>query len=103
MMRPQIVDSIADPSGKVISRAEPELHRRRARASHGRSVGALMRSAVAHGTARKTFFDQKATRSCPGSKWRVKLARLSKERPYRGYTWFVSFAPANAPKVAGLR
>jgi cell division protein FtsI/penicillin-binding protein 2 len=25
---------------------------------------------------------------------------LSKERPYRGYTWWIGFAPANAPKIA---
>jgi cell division protein FtsI/penicillin-binding protein 2 len=100
MMRPQIVDRIVDASGKLVSRAEPELHRSVLERRTADLLARMMRTTVAQGTARKTFFDAKGNPFLPGIEVAGKTGTLSKERPYRGYTWFVGFAPAKAPKVA---
>lgn len=100
MMRPQVVDRIVDASGKVVSRAEPELYRSVLERRTADLMARMMRTTVAQGTARKTFFDAKGNPFLPGVEVAGKTGTLSKERPYRGYTWFVGFAPAEAPKVA---
>jgi cell division protein FtsI/penicillin-binding protein 2 len=60
----------------------------------------MMRITVAQGTAKKFFFDEKGNPFLPGIEVAAKTGTLSKERPYRGYTWWIGFAPANAPKIA---
>ena len=100
MMRPQVVDRIVDPSGKLVSRAEPELHRSVLERRTADLLARMMRTTVAQGTAHKTFFDAKGNPFLPGVAVAGKTGTLSKERPYRGYSWFVGFAPADAPKVA---
>jgi peptidoglycan glycosyltransferase len=100
MMKPQVVAQIADPSGKLISRAEPELHRAVLERRTADLLARMMRTTVTQGTARKTFFDAKGNPFLPGVEVAGKTGTLSKERPFRGYTWFVGFAPADAPKIA---
>jgi cell division protein FtsI/penicillin-binding protein 2 len=100
MMRPYVVDKILDPKGNLLSRTEPELHRSVIERKTAEQLGRMMRSTVAQGTARKFFFDGHGVPFLPGIEVAGKTGTLSKERPYRGYSWFVGFAPAEAPKVA---
>ncbi len=100
MMRPQVVDRIVDSRGKLVSRTEPELHRSVIERRTAELLTRMMRTTITQGTARKTFFDAKGNAFLPGIDVAGKTGTLSKERPYRGYTWFIGFAPAKAPKIA---
>jgi cell division protein FtsI/penicillin-binding protein 2 len=100
MMRPYIIDRILDAKGAALSRSEPELHRSVIERRTADLVGRMMRSTITSGTARKTFYDGKGVPFLPGIEVAGKTGTLSRERPYRGYSWWIGFAPANAPKIA---
>jgi peptidoglycan glycosyltransferase len=100
MMRPYMVERIVDAKGRPVSRTEPTLHRHVIERRTAELLGRMMRTTVTSGTAKKTFFDSKGNPFLPGIDVAGKTGTLSKERPYRGYTWWVGFAPANAPKIA---
>ena len=100
MMRPQMIEQIVDSKGNLVSRSEPELHRAVIERRTAEQVGRMMRTTVTHGTAHKTFFDAHGNAFLPGIDVAGKTGTLSKERPYRGYTWFVGFAPADKPTIA---
>ena len=65
-----------------------------------RTVGEMMERTITHGTGRRSFFDPQGLPFLPGIRVAGKTGTLSAERPYRGYTWFVGFAPADAPTIA---
>lgn len=100
MMRPHIIDRIEDEGGRVITRTEPALHRAVIERRTAELVGGMMQSTVTEGTARKFFFDPKGNPFVPAVQIAGKTGTLSKERPYRGYSWWVGFAPAKDPKIA---
>jgi cell division protein FtsI/penicillin-binding protein 2 len=100
MMRPHVIDRIEDEAGHVVTRSEPALHRAVVERRTAELVGTMMQSTITEGTARKFFFDAKGNPFIPGSQVAGKTGTLSKERPYRGYTWWVGFAPVNEPKIA---
>jgi cell division protein FtsI/penicillin-binding protein 2 len=100
MMRPQIVDRVLDEKGNVLLRSEPVMYRSVIERKTAERLGRMMRVTVAQGTAKKFFFDAKGNPFLPGVEVAAKTGTLSKERPYRGYTWWIGFAPANAPKIA---
>jgi cell division protein FtsI/penicillin-binding protein 2 len=100
MMRPQIVARVLDEKGGVLLRSEPAVYRSVIERKTAERLGRMMRITVAQGTAKKFFFDEKGTPFLPGIEVAAKTGTLSKERPYRGYTWWIGFAPANAPKIA---
>jgi len=100
MMRPYIIDHIADAKGRSIARTEPELHRTVIERRTAEQLARMMRTTVTQGTARKTFYDDRGNPFLPGIDVAGKTGTLSKERPYRGYTWWVGFAPADKPTIA---
>jgi peptidoglycan glycosyltransferase len=100
MMRPYLVDRIVDAAGRPLSRTEPTLHRNVIERRTAELLGRMMRTTVTHGTAKKTFFDDKGNPFLPGIEVAGKTGTLSKERPYRGYTWWIGFAPVDRPKIA---
>jgi len=100
MMRPQLVDRVVDAKGATLLKSAPELHRTVLERRTADQLGRMMRTTVTSGTAKKFFFDQHGNPFLPGVEVAAKTGTLSKERPYRGYTWWVGFAPANAPKIA---
>lgn len=100
MMRPQIIDRILDAGGETVSTFEPALHRSVIERRTAERLGRMMRTTVTQGTAHKVFFDPKGLPFLPGIDVAGKTGTLSKERPYKGYTWWIGFAPANAPKIA---
>jgi len=100
MMRPHIIDRIVDEQGHAVSHTEPELHRAVIERRTAEQIAKMMRTTVTHGTARKIFYDQRGNPFLPGIDVAGKTGTLSKERPYRGYTWWVGFAPADKPTIA---
>lgn len=100
MMRPELVDQVLDPAGNVISRSQPVLHRKVMEPHIASQLATMMQATVKQGTSRRTFHDGRGRPLVPGVEIAGKTGTLSKESPYRGYTWWVGFAPVNDPKIA---
>lgn len=100
MPRASIVDEVIDREGHVAWTHEPTIHREVIGRLTARSLGRMMRRTVTHGTARRAFFDERGNPFLPGIEVAGKTGTLSEERPFRGYTWWVGFAPADRPTIA---
>jgi cell division protein FtsI/penicillin-binding protein 2 len=61
-------------------------------------LGGMMRETVAEGTARRAF--RGAAPSLRGVQVAGKTGSLAEASPYRDYSWFVGYAPADNPEVA---
>lgn len=93
VMRPYVVDEVRAPDLSVLDKTDPEAYRSNAvSASVARDLTQMMIGVVDQGTA--------STAQIPGVKVAGKTgtAQSSPSRP--PYAWFVSFAPADDPKVA---
>ena len=100
MPRAMLVDRVLDSRGAVVARNTPEVFRRVISVDTAHQVNAMMRNTVEHGTARRTFHDPAGVPFLPGIRIAGKTGTLSGENPYRGYTWWVGFAPADRPTIA---
>ncbi len=100
MPRATLVDRVLDAQGAVLARATPEAFRRVISAATAQQVNSMMQNTVARGTARRTFHDPAGVPFVPGITIAGKTGTLSGENPYRGYTWWVGFAPAEHPTIA---
>ncbi len=100
MPRATLVDQVLDARGGIAYRAQPQVFREVIPARTARAVNAMMRETVTHGTARRTFFDDHGNAFLPDVEVAGKTGTLTSGEPYRGYTWFVGFAPADAPQIA---
>ncbi len=100
MPRAILVDRVIDAQGATLARARPEPFRRVISVETARAVNGMMRNTVSQGTARRTFHDPAGVPFLPGMEIAGKTGTLSGENPYRGYTWWVGFAPANRPTIA---
>ncbi|MGF1466284.1 MAG: penicillin-binding transpeptidase domain-containing protein [Sandaracinaceae bacterium] len=100
LMRPYVVDEVIGGGGRSVYRAEPRPFRSVIGADTARYLGRMMEETVAQGTARRAFFDRAGHAFLPGIRVAGKTGSLSRDRPYRGYTWFVGYAPAEEPTVA---
>ncbi len=93
VMRPYVVDEVQAPDLSRLDKTIPKAYRSNAVSSSvARDLTQMMIEVVDQGTAR--------TAQIPGTKVAGKTgtAQSSPERP--PYAWFVSFAPADDPKVA---
>ncbi len=93
VMRPYVVDEVRAPDLSVLDKTSPEAFRSNAVSSAvARQLTSMMVEVVDQGTA--------TTAQIPGIKVAGKTgtAQSSPSRP--PYAWFVSFAPADNPKVA---
>jgi cell division protein FtsI/penicillin-binding protein 2 len=61
-------------------------------------LGEMMRETVSAGTARRVF--RNVGRSLRGVHVAGKTGSLAHAQPYRDYSWFVGYAPADKPEVA---
>jgi len=100
MMRPELVDTVLDPAGNVLSRGTPALYRKVTEPHIAAQLATMMTSTVKQGTSRRTFHDARGRALVPGIEIAGKTGTLSKESPYRGYTWWIGFAPVEDPKIA---
>ncbi|MET0341812.1 MAG: penicillin-binding transpeptidase domain-containing protein [Polyangiales bacterium] len=100
MMRPELVDRVVDAQGKVVYASAPALHRKVTEPRTAQQLGIMLRATVAQGTSRRSFHDSRGRPVLPGIAVAGKTGTLSEERPYRGYTWWMGFAPADRPRIA---
>ena len=100
MPRPTLVDQVIDPRGGTTYEASPEVFREVVSAETAAAVSAMMRETVVHGTARRYFYDRRGNAFLPGIAAAGKTGTLAGSDPYRGYTWFVGFAPLDDPRIA---
>ncbi|MAQ17563.1 MAG: penicillin-binding protein [Sandaracinus sp.] len=100
MMRPAIVERLENGQGRVLMQHEPEVFRAVLPRRTAQTVNRMMRHTTEHGTARSYFHDEQGNAFLPDITVAGKTGTLSAERPYRGYTWFVGFAPAEDPQIA---
>jgi cell division protein FtsI/penicillin-binding protein 2 len=100
MLHPLIVDSVTEGEGEVLWRAEPRWYRRTVSKDTADTLADMMVNTTTKGTARKYFKDNKGKPYLPSIKVAGKTGTLTRAKPFRAYTWFVGFAPADDPEVA---
>jgi penicillin-binding protein 2 len=109
LYRPQIIDSVIDPEGKVIESFTPELVSEiNGLEPYFKSIKLGMEGVVQgkHGTARKVAIDGLMIAGKTGTAQVVKVAQYRglKEEDipykYRDHAWFTCYAPADDPEIA---
>jgi peptidoglycan glycosyltransferase len=93
VMKPYVVGRVTGPGGGVIKRTHPEKYRRAMRASTANDITRMMEAVVTGGTG--------TAAQIPG----IQVAGKTGTAETGGAgtlntTWFIAFAPANAPRVA---
>jgi len=100
-LEPRIVQAVARGSEELWrEEREPRVLRRAIKAETAAQVSRMMRETVANGSAFKSFHDAKGKPYLPGVAVAGKTGTLTDYKLNRFYTWFVGFAPAEAPEVA---
>jgi peptidoglycan glycosyltransferase len=100
MMRPYAVERVLTKAGEITHQARPEVLREVLSPKTARSVGKMMEGTVSSGTARSAFMDARGWPFLPDIRVAGKTGTLSDNKPYKGYTWWVGFAPADKPEIA---
>lgn len=100
MMRPTLVDELRAADGTRVFSNVPSAIRQVIPRATARAVGQMMERTVTRGTARRSFFDRRGRPFLPGIRVAGKTGTLSASEPYRGYTWWVGYAPLDDPKIA---
>jgi peptidoglycan glycosyltransferase len=96
---PYIVDSVIDADRRVTITPVPS--RRVLDARVARDVARMMIATIDSGTAFKGFHDLERRRFLPQISVAGKTGTLVRSRPsYLEYSWFVGFAPSDAPTVS---
>jgi penicillin-binding protein A len=100
-LEPRIVQAVSR-RGEEIWREEraPRVLRRAIKAETAQQVSRMMRETVSNGSAYKSFHDIKGKPYLPGVAVAGKTGTLTDYKQNRFYTWFVGFAPADAPEIA---
>jgi penicillin-binding protein A len=97
---PRIVDHVLDGE-RVSARVSCEPAKRVLSENVARQVAAMMVETTETGTAKKGFHDLRGRKFLPGIAVAGKTGTLTRTDPeYLQYSWFVGFAPADAPKVS---
>ena len=100
MLRPYLVDRVADAEGELIYEGQPEFLGRPIEKNTADELLRAMTETVARGTARKAFTDRFGAPLLPGIAVAGKTGTLTGHSPYRAYSWFVAVAPVEQPEVA---
>jgi len=92
VMEPFVVDRITNPNGGVVTRTKPRKLRRAVSRQTAQELTQMMEGAVQSGTG--------TAAQIPGVAVAGKTGTAETGIPGRYTSWFISFAPANAPRVA---
>lgn len=100
MPRPGMVERVEAADGEVLYRREPAIVRPAIPRATARKVGEMMARTVREGTAHGWFYGPEGHPFLPDISVAGKTGTLTGRDPYRGYNWFVGFAPADDPQIA---
>ncbi|MFH1434376.1 MAG: penicillin-binding transpeptidase domain-containing protein [Pseudomonadota bacterium] len=100
MLAPTVVERIEDARGEPLWTPIPMEWMQCAREADTEQLRDMMIETVARGTAKKHFEDHAGRPFIPGIEIAGKTGSLAQKSPYRFYSWFIGFAPADEPKVA---
>jgi peptidoglycan glycosyltransferase len=93
IMKPYVVSRITSPGGSTIVRTKPHKYKRAMRTSTADAINQMMQAVVTGGTG--------TAAQIPGVKVAGKTGTAETGGPGTpNTTWFISFAPADAPRVA---
>jgi penicillin-binding protein A len=100
-LEPRIVAAVSK-GGEELWREQrdPRVLRRAIKPETAAQVSRMMRETVSNGSAFKSFHDASGKPYLPGVAVAGKTGTLTDYKRNRFYTWFVGFAPAEAPEVA---
>jgi peptidoglycan glycosyltransferase len=93
LMKPQLVERITSPSGKTVVKLHPDALHEAMKPQVAAEINQMMQSVVAAGTGTNA--------QIPGVKVAGKTGTAETGVSGRNTTWFIFFAPADHPKVAG--
>jgi penicillin-binding protein A len=92
LMEPHAVDRIVNPKGEIVTRPKASQYREVMRPRTAADLTDMMTRVVASGTA--------TSAQIPGIEVAGKTGTAETGRTGANDTWFIAFAPANAPRVA---
>ena len=92
VMRPYAVDRVLEPDGAILTRSSPQELRQAIRLETAADLTAMMELVVEAGTG--------TAAQIPGVRVAGKTGTAETGRAERNDTWFIAFAPAEAPRVA---
>jgi len=92
LMEPHAVDRIVEPQGKIVTRGGAEVYREVMKPQTAAELTTMMRAVVEEGTATNA--------AIPGIPVAGKTGTAETGRVGANDTWFIAFAPADAPRVA---
>jgi cell division protein FtsI/penicillin-binding protein 2 len=101
-LQPTIIRETLDAEGNVVYRApsDPRVLRRAIKPETATQLTRMMVQTTISGSGHKAFFDAKGGAFLPEIVVAGKTGTLTRHKENRHYTWFVGFAPADAPEVA---
>lgn len=99
MPRAYIVQSMRYPCGEFLVPREGKAFRSVISESTARVLSNMMQRTVSSGTSFRAFHDAKGQAFLPDTAVAGKTGSLSASDPYRSYSWWVGFAPADAPRI----
>lgn len=99
MMLPTLIEEVRDANGERVYQAQPASLGRVIGRETARELGQMMQKTIRAGTSRRAF--HVGGRPCfPNMAISGKTGSLSGTDPVGHYSWFVGFAPSEAPQVA---
>jgi peptidoglycan glycosyltransferase len=100
MLRPVIVESVADSTGSLYQAPKRTVIRRAILPETAAALTSMMETTVRGGTSRRAFHDAEGRAFLPNIAVAGKTGTLTRAETQQFYTWFVGFAPSRAPEVA---
>jgi peptidoglycan glycosyltransferase len=101
MPRPRLIERVVLPDGKLAPALSPGPAPRAVLSPKtAQTVSKMMLRTVKDGTSRAAFLDGRGRSQLPGIQVAGKTGSLSAGDPYRAYSWWVGFAPAEQPRIA---
>ncbi len=101
MLRPWLVSRVKSATGQVLYEGTPRFWRTVVAPATARAMSRMMTVTTEAGTSRRAFHDREGRPYLRGVRVAGKTGTLNGYEPtFRAYTWFVGFAPVEAPRVA---
>jgi cell division protein FtsI/penicillin-binding protein 2 len=100
MVRPVIVESVADATGSLYQAPKRTVIRRAIHPETAAALTSMMETTITGGTSYRAFHDGEGRPFLPNIAVAGKTGTLTRAETQQFYTWFVGFAPSRAPEVA---